>query len=114
MTDKEKQIAIATTCGWTVSEHGWWSHPTLPCNGGAEPEPPDYLNDLNAIHEAEKMLTTQQRIEHGKQLQEITSECVVGYVGDYHRELVGLSRVAGATAAQRAEAFLKTLNLWIP
>ena len=51
---------------------------------------PDYLNDLNAMHEAEKVLNDHQW-------------------DDY---ICQLGHAMGATAAQRAEAFLKTLNLW--
>jgi hypothetical protein len=59
---------------------------------------PDYLNDLNAMHEAEKMLNSESGY-HG--------------IGGYGLYLVALEHNVSATAAQRAEAFLKTLNLWI-
>lgn len=52
MTPEAQCIAIAELSGWKVSKHGWWSHTTLPDNGGAEPEPPSYLTDLNPIHAA--------------------------------------------------------------
>lgn len=35
--------------GWSCSDKGWWSHPTLPDNGGAMPDPPSYLTDANAV-----------------------------------------------------------------
>lgn len=73
---------------------------------------PDYCNDLNAMHEAENKLTPFQRIKHGHFLQEILNEAVVGFVSNYESELKSLSRVASATAAQRAEAFLRTLGKW--
>ena len=50
----------------------------------------DYTSDLNAMHEAEKVLSNNQWLD---------------YVG-------ALNQNVAATAAQRAEAFLKTLNLW--
>jgi hypothetical protein len=58
---------------------------------------PNYLNDLNAMHEAEKVI----RGDHDL----------------WGRYLVFLSQSAPecrvfSTAAQRAEAFLRTLNLW--
>ena len=66
---------------------------------------PDYLNDLNAMHEAEKLLTKKQRPFYAGELIDATvAECM-----EQHAEVFV---VAHATAAQRAEAFLKTLNLW--
>jgi hypothetical protein len=56
---------------------------------------PDYLNDLNAMHEAEKVLNNVQRER-------------------YRTELV-YSHAGGdvfATSAQRAEAFLRTIGKW--
>lgn len=57
------------------------------------PEPPDYLNDLNAMHEAEKTMTGLQR-------------------DAYFDRLVWFGPPLFATAAQRAEAFGRTLGLW--
>lgn len=59
---------------------------------------PDYLTDLNAMHEAEKVLTAEQAREYHKQL---FKTCSLVCPWMWH-----------TTAAQRAEAFLKTLNLW--
>ena len=63
---------------------------------------PDYLSDLNAMHEAE------QKMEYWD-----------GYIsnlkficGDPQSEGYSTHKAYRATAAQRAEAFLKTLNLW--
>ena len=61
---------------------------------------PDYLNDLNAMHEAEKVLTN----EHW--------ETYAGHLAELHQPLASF-RFLHATAAQRAEAFLRTLNLWV-
>jgi hypothetical protein len=109
MSPDKQNMAIAQACGVVSKDH--WGHLYKTEQGYAR-DCPDYVYDLNAMHEAENGLTAHQRIEHGKQLQEVTSQCVVGYVGDYHRDLVGLSRVASATAAQRAEAFLRTVGKW--
>lgn len=66
---------------------------------------PDYLNDLNAMHEAEKILDGD--IYDGGSLRY-----------SYARELYKLcppeEQPLRATAENRAEAFLKTLNLWVP
>lgn len=58
---------------------------------------PDYLNDLNAMHEAEKVK-------------------IIGteYESDYCMYLYENAHQCFATSAQRAEALLKTLNLWKP
>lgn len=69
----------------------------------------NYLSDLNAMHEAEE---------------EMFGKCPEFLLSDWEwhlrnitqrdaREGSGLyERLARATAAQRAEAFLKTMNLW--
>jgi hypothetical protein len=63
MTNEEKRIKIAEACGWKVCEKGWWSHETLPDNGGAEPDHPWYFSDLNAMHAALKSQTQAFRAE---------------------------------------------------
>lgn len=55
---------------------------------------PDYLNDLNACHEMEKVLTPKQKLAYLKYLTDLD------HFGRF------------ATAAQRCEAFLRTLGLW--
>jgi len=59
---------------------------------------PDFTGDLNAMHEAEKVI-----IERGDEA-----------MSDYDQELgiVTDSWSWNATAAQRASAFLETLGLW--
>lgn len=74
---------------------------------------PNYLNDLNAMHEAESVcIGTIHAKKHGQMLQEVTGWHCVGIVPDHARDLTHLSKLSRATAAQRAESFLKTLNLW--
>jgi hypothetical protein len=60
---------------------------------------PDYLNDLNAMHGAEKVLTEKQQQVFLYQL---------------NGEIVQTKnwKLVHTSAAQRAEAFLRTLNLW--
>ena len=69
---------------------------------------PDYLNDLNAMHEAEEMLPSQ--------------DAQYGFC-QWCMKLAAPNRSTGfrentwlathATAAQRAEAFLKTIDKWV-
>jgi hypothetical protein len=106
--NKEKQrILIAEACGWEMA------HPGIRGSGyfksgmtvRFEGDLPDYLNDLNDCHEMENVLTLDQqerfvcvldRMLHGGRASDL-SECFVSL---------------HATAAQRCEAFLRTLNLW--
>jgi hypothetical protein len=113
-TDKQR-IAIAEACGWEDikdTNHEdvdiesrsiiYWSGLT-----GVPPEfihyenrikIPDYLNDLNTMHEAEKSLDdVTQRGDYWDYLSSLTHE---GF------------EMCHATAAQRAEAFLRTVGKW--
>ena len=58
----------------------------------------DYLNDLNAMHEAEERLSREQ-----------WDTCMI-FLGEIVREEKGRCH---ATAAQRAEAFLRTIGKWV-
>jgi hypothetical protein len=103
MKPEQQRITIAEACGWTNvapqivknvkrqgdditvgiwSDDGWI---------------PDYLNDLNAMHEAENTVIKPQRLWY-----------------HYCLRLEGRSfqESTGATAAQRAEAFLRTIGKW--
>ena len=68
---------------------------------------PAYLSDLNAMHEAEKMLTSEMDCER---YSEILTTIVNGFYSDPFRGVAGY--LFHASATQRAEAFLRTLNLW--
>jgi hypothetical protein len=95
MNKEQQRIKIAEACGWKVHPNDRFI--VIPPNSPHSVQPlstiPDYLNDLNAMHEAEKVLTNYQKF-----LQKPDSYCT----------LVSVT----STAAQRAEAFLRTLNLW--
>jgi len=95
MKTEQQRIAIAEACGWYFMDDSW-HYP----NGANAITTPDYLNDLKAMHEAERTMGDPQLwVEYQSYLSD-----VMGHVGwIYH-----------ATAAQRAEAFLRTLNLWKP
>ena len=61
MTDEQINIAIAEVCGWKYEKNEthapdgafWWSK---------KPEFPDYCNDLNAMHEAEMVLSNYHKV----------------------------------------------------
>lgn len=103
MTQEQQEalnVSIAKVCGWWVSDQGWWSHPTLEDNGGAMPYPPNYFRDLNAMHEAEKVLTPEQWKDYSE---DMCQQSHSGYLTDH---------LLHATAKQKAESFLRALNLW--
>lgn len=78
MTPEAQRKAIAEACGvnWDISS-------------------------LDAMHEAEKVLTHAQLWEYHHRLHELKDMAGNNHWRTFH-----------ATAAQRAEAFLLTLNLW--
>jgi transposase len=98
--NKEKQrIAIAEACGFKCSEY---SHEL----GQLVAEfTPDYLNDLNAMHQAEKVLTKNKSMEYAFRLAD-------SWILNGEDKQPDLVRGFCATAAERAEAFLKTIGKW--
>ena len=112
MTQEQKRIKIAEVCNpWNSTNRegskytSWADYVNRVC--GAIDELPDYFNDLNAMHEAEKILTDERDrpIIYWEKLEEITGCC------DYDNRNE-TRKVVCATAAQRAEAFGRTLELW--
>lgn len=105
MTQQQKyRIEIAKACGWVDCRNisGCWQGMRLINKDVYQLfELPDYLNSLDAMHEAEKVLTVEQAIKYEKYLKELTL-C-------NHSNSQG--KVWHATAIQRAETFIKTLNL---
>lgn len=114
MTPQAQRIAIAKACGWKDARLGYGALPMgIPPEGGKRfpfPDPhdvadylkpyhglPDYPNDLNAMHEAEKVLTDKQ---------------VNAYVTTLCLEVQPEPSLWNATAAQRAEAFLRAIGKW--
>lgn len=108
MTQEQKRILIAEACGWKWARkepdrlpaivEGWLN----PVTKDLHAEPPDYFNDLNAMHEAERVLTPDQLIQQAEWIGACSNEMPM-------KSWVVLMR---STAAQRAESFGKALNLW--
>ena len=71
---------------------------------------PNYLNDLNAMREAENRLNYYQLSTYEDMLVKVVNagDSATWWYEDSGYRLA----VIRATAAQRAEAFLRTLNLW--
>lgn len=107
MTPRAQQIAIAEACGWKwnpanppTDARPYYTHPTM----RAEYNLPDYLNDLNAMHEAELVLRPE-----GTYGEWPLWDKYVKILGEQH---TGCDDVAHATARQKAVAFLKTVGKW--
>jgi hypothetical protein len=114
VTPEARRIAIAEACGWKEVEFGVGPNNKL-CLGD-EPQwhnrkiesyvvdrrVPDYLNDLNAIHESIHAQPISVKLS-------ILSELEKLLAGPCDTKL----RVTFATAAQCAEAFLRTIGKWV-
>lgn len=118
MKPEVQQIAIAEACKWRWNKRSIWT-PSGGCFARyATPPPaddlllktlPDYPNDLNAMHEAEKLLD-----EHDENrsipMQDANWRSCYGHL---LVQITGFSNPFHATAAQRAEAFLRVLGKWV-
>jgi len=103
MSPEAQRIKIAEACGWVMRKNvSDWLAPDgmVYQNWGGFTSCPDYLNDLNAMHEAEQTLTGNQGGDYVSYLWLIIQR--------------DKSRPASwhATAAQRCEAFLRTILKW--
>jgi len=111
MKPELQRIAIAEACGWRCcqdsSKYGLGMLAFPPNYDGdlnttiGLQKIPDYLNDLNAMHEAEKVILDKDDGTWGVYVYEL---------GEIGRTSV-LPRIH-TTAAQRAEAFLRTIGKW--
>jgi hypothetical protein len=103
MTDEQINAAIARVCGWTdVSEvHRSGKAPGADYVG--QEFMPNYCTDLNAMHDAEKVLTKEQVREYQCYMYDMACEI---------HATNGRWMPYSATARYRAEAFLKALGLW--
>lgn len=125
MTPEQQRIAIAEACGLIVKDV-----PIVPAlidvtrcyltprafaeyrkaypSGSIPRRLPDYPNDLNAMHEAEKALGPEAFLKY----QEHLAFVVVTVDKLFSRASGPGNFVISATAAQRAEAFLRTIGKW--
>src|SRR5438045_2616833 len=105
MTPEAQRIAIAEACGWKDVQRSSLNPSSIV---GRKPDAydiegrtyiPDYLSDLNAMHEAEETCLTNDKLrdEMGSNLLDTSND---------------VFPLWHATASERAEAFLRTLNLW--
>jgi len=113
MTPEAQRRAIHASLGWKPRYHGVELYAYERADNANDwlyaHEMPDYPNDLNACHEMEKSLTPETRPEY---LCRLFDTATYGRAGLYPVDENYLTH--HATAAQRSEAFLRTLNLWQP
>ena len=113
MTPEQQRIAIAEACGLTnvapmivknVKHEGDDITVGIWSDDGWVPQ---YLNDLNAMHEAEKVLTQDQMIDYSRHVgKSVTSHLPASRAAWMDFQLINV------TASQRAEAFLRTIGKW--
>ncbi len=116
MTPEAQRIAIAEACGYVRQDEKYYhrlyfTHPVKFPNSCAligtdlrdNCHIPDYTGSLDAMHEAEGGLTDEQISRYIKML--------FGVMYKSQGE-IGTAHLWRATAPQRAEAFLRTMNLW--
>jgi len=100
MTNKQINAAIAEVCGWT----GIFEHPEFGLMGvapethGCRTAVEEYAHCLNAMHEAEKLLNSDDIFE--------------AYYLALYETTQSTRWPVCATARERAEAFLRTLGKW--
>jgi len=112
MTDQEINSAIEQALGFKMVEFraGYTCAPGEKFEGTGR----KFCSDLNAIHEEVEKLTPPQKLVFG----EILNEIVGAFFDDYYTGWGGnegsfaesMTKLVQATARQRAEALLRTLN----
>ena len=127
MNQEKQRIAIAEACGWkdikdTNHEDVNIESRSISCWSGLTGVPPkfihyewnrviipDYLNDLNAMHEAEQSLWLKDW-----NLRYVFCDHLADAIRGrrVNRNEWGPELMLDALAAQRAEAFLKTIGKW--
>ena len=123
MKEQEQQIAIAKACEWVnIVSPSDIAYKLIPETArgkqvpfgrnvmlhpdGFHHELPDYRNDLNAMHEAEKVVR-QDGVRTAFYRRHLTSIIVA-----YNTMHECMTYPEFATAEQRAEAFVRTLGDW--
>ena len=111
MNPEQQRIAIAEACGWRLFSQfkNLWAPPRSVVEYDCDARPlPNYLNDLNAMHEAVSIFDYDQADQFEDHL------CDICKRSNDEKENPAPWRfaVVNATATQRAEAFLRTIGKW--
>ena len=119
MKPEQQRIAIAEACGFKITrveydpngevERVWAETPDSWKGKDVRPWLPDFLNDLNAMHEAWCSLDDVRKDE----MQMILREIVFKGQPVVRLSILGEAIISNATADQRAEAFLRTIGKWV-
>ena len=113
MNPEQQRIAIAEACGRVQRPDGFW-FPIGKDYGSAGI--PNYLTDLNAMHEAEETLDASQCAEYARQLMKHHPTYCVTVLDNRFAPTEEIAyqtyQLLHATASQRAEAFLRTIGKW--
>ena len=107
MKDNEMRIAIAETCGWrhfdlSPQQDYAWMKPTG--ETANKSDMPYYLNDLNAMHEVESLLTNTELDSMHEHLAHV--------MDTMNSQVNDRKHIWRSTARQHAEAFLRAKNLY--
>ena len=110
MTDEEINRVIAEICGWKILEKkdedfGYCFRVWVDPFGQEVDAPPNFCGDLNAMHEAENILTEKQKRTFAFMLAQVLDTSPTVDLGDQFLNI-------HATARQRAKAFLRTMGKW--
>jgi hypothetical protein len=137
LSPSEKRVKIAETAGWTCIESrntmaiqgAWVGYPPSNAIIGQKQEIPRFLDDLNAMHEAEKIIAKDKWEHYAVALERVCSRdddpegwevywegsqkedrYIPESGGDYYEvQYNSLRYFLSATAEQRAEAFLRAV-----
>jgi hypothetical protein len=116
MKDQDQNIAVAKFHGYKIEsgmEHNC-RYKITDTGGGVcycdylEGHIPDYGKDLNATHQAEEMLNPDQWMDYIEQLEAVTHTDGWPIMTDAEQR-----KMIHASASQRREAMLRTLNLYV-
>jgi len=113
MKPEDQRTAIAESCGLNTQKEQVGG---ILCyrdkHGHMVASLPDYLNDLNAMHSAEDVLTNAQRRAYVASLVNVHPLHYAPTVPSDDKWM-HIYFLVNATAAQRAEAFLRCIGKWI-
>jgi hypothetical protein len=119
MSPDQQRTAIAKVCGWTdirrqrlyAGDQDLWGNKLT---GGEKHRNrlPDYLNDLNDCHEMEQVLSGEQKEQFIFWLNHLHPSADIHYAEKKRELRLDVFDLVHTTASHRAEAFLRTLNLW--
>lgn len=127
MTPHQINMAMAQACGWVglrlcveskcgVVGYNPADNP-FPHDKG-EQDVPNYYEDLNSCHEAEKTLTPDEQYHYGDMIAKSLRDAEDAALGEktgkkWKFNGMGYFDLAHLSAPQRCESFLRVKNLWV-